>query len=439
MVTDVALWKAGDVVLVPSHEMSPATIAGYATRLRKKDREQILTAFEAKNFEMASVFVWSRSMALLKKQMSSLGSEFIGEMLQRPDIDEFTEIGTAVTDSEAISLASDLGVVTSTDALRLRHAQEIMSHLSELDEDDDDEYQAMTIDEALGCLRSCVQSVLGRPKLEVAHDFAKFRKQLEEKTFKAEDPEIAALFGSPYFYIKTTLSILLALAKTASGAQLEHAIRNLNIIMCSTWEELRKTEKWQIGQSYAELSAQGKKEAVKGLRSALVKVSGFAYVPETLRSNMYTKAAREELVAHESFSNYQNEQAPMRMLASLGTSIPNPAFPFCMSATLAVWLGNHYGHSWAAAQSAMSVLSKLSEARWAYYLDECLSGDHLILTKLMDDQPVDRWIDLSKEVPIFLPLGEGKLIKSFLRATKKKNIAEIKLVARRIYRKSYGK
>jgi len=440
MANEVTPWMAGGAIVVPAHETSPATIAGYATQLRKKDRDQVLAAFNVGNYEMASVFVWSRSMALLKKQMSSLGPEFIGELLQRPDIDEFTEIGSAVTDGEAISLAADLGMVTSTEALRLRHAQEVLSHLSELDADDEDlEQQTMTVEEAVGCLRACVQSVLGRPKLEVAHDFAEFRQKLEEQTFELEDPEIEALSGSPYFYIKTTLSILLALAKTSSGAQLEHAVRNLDLVICFAWKGLRKTEKWQVGQTYAELSAGGKKEAVKGLQAALIKVSGFDFVPENLRSNMYTKAAREVLSAHESFNNFHNEPAPMRTLALLGTSIPNPAFPYCMSATLAVWLGNHYGHSWGAASSSMSVLNNLSEARWAYYLNECLPGDRLILAKLMEDLPAQRWIELSNAIPRFLQLGKIKLVTNVLGATRKKNVAGIQRAARRLYQESYGK
>jgi hypothetical protein len=68
-----------------------------AIQLRKRDISQIVTAFSNEHYEIASTFVWSRAIAALKKQLSSLGSEFVGEMLQRPDIGAGTDILSAVT------------------------------------------------------------------------------------------------------------------------------------------------------------------------------------------------------------------------------------------------------------------------------------------------------------------------------------------------------
>ena len=78
------------------------------------------------------------------------------------------------------------------------------------------------------------------------------------------------------------------------------------------------------------------------------KFGGFDYVPESLRSATFTRAAKEVLAAHESYQNFYNEPAPMQALASLGSTIPAPAFPLCMKATLSVVLGNQYGHTLAA-------------------------------------------------------------------------------------------
>ena len=104
--TDVQLWVPPTVPAVPDNLSDPSEIASHALQLRPRERQQIATNFEAGNYELASAFVWMRAMALLKQQLASLGMEFIGELLQRPDINDFSDIRTAVSDAEAISLVT---------------------------------------------------------------------------------------------------------------------------------------------------------------------------------------------------------------------------------------------------------------------------------------------------------------------------------------------
>src|ERR1700709_837454 len=108
MNANIALWTPPTQLAILDSESNPKALVGKALQLRERERQQIAMNLDAGNFELASSFVWMRTMALLKKQLASLGNEFIGELLQRPDIDEFSDIATSVSDSEAISLARDL-------------------------------------------------------------------------------------------------------------------------------------------------------------------------------------------------------------------------------------------------------------------------------------------------------------------------------------------
>src|SRR3954447_3007805 len=114
----IELWLSPGQPVVPDTLSDPARIASHALQLRDRERHQIATNFQAGNFELASAFVWMRTMALLKKQLAALGMEFIGELLQRPDIDEFSDIRTAVSDTDAISLARDLGILSPLQTMR---------------------------------------------------------------------------------------------------------------------------------------------------------------------------------------------------------------------------------------------------------------------------------------------------------------------------------
>ena len=97
------------------------------------------------------------------------------------------------------------------------------------------------------------------------------------------------------------------------------------------------------------------------------------------------------------FQNFYNEPAAVSALARLGTTIPWPAFPNCMSTIMAVALGNPYGVAWGAQADVASLLNRLSENQWNYYLNECLPRDRLILQKLVWEKPRLKWIELLKK------------------------------------------
>jgi len=430
----VVLWDASPIAVISDRITDPVQIAGSALLLRPRERSQIVANLRAGHFEVATTFIWQRTMNLLKKQLATLGNEFIGELLQRPDIDENSEIVTAVSDREAISLARDLGMLTATQAMRLVHSQEVVNHFASADEDSVSDDEMMTQDEAVGCLRVCVQGILGHEKIAVAEDFSEFRRSLEGRTFKIDDHEIEKLQASPYLFVRTAISVLLSVLRKGTGATLEHASRNALLIIPLLWDRLKRTERWQLGQAYASEFNNGNRETVKALHAVLVAVKGFDYVPENLRSTTFSRVASSVIAAHQGINNFYNEPAPMRELASLGTSIPSPALPLCMTAALCVRLGNQYGQAWAAQAAAKEVLDSISDERWLYYLDDRLERDLVILPKLFSPgKPLQEWMSLVASKHLDPEELTGKNVKLLLSATNKGNSPRVSELARSLY------
>jgi hypothetical protein len=432
--TTVQLWTPAPPPAVLDTVSDPATIASHAFQLRDRERNQIATNFQAENYELAASFVWLRTMALLRKQLASLGMEFIGELLQRPDIDEFSDIRTAVSETEAISLARDLGMITPLQTIRLLQSQAIVNHFVGLENDpSSNQDEVMTKEEAISCLRVCVQGVLGHEQVAVADDFKSFRHRLESETLAPDAPEVNKLKSSPYFFVRTAISILLSLFKTAKGAQLEHAARNSLLLIPQFWPQLKAPERWQIGQAYAVEFSEGRKESVKGLHAVLLAVAGFDYVPENLRSMTFVQVASSVIAAHQGTNNFYNEPAPMRELASLGTSIPGPALAACITAVLCVKLGNVYGTSWAAQAPADEIIQRLSKDRWIYYVNERLESDRIILSKLSESGPCANWIELFIALDIENSNFVGQRIKALVNATQKRDGVSVKSLALRMF------
>jgi hypothetical protein len=417
MTNSVVVWTEPAGSIVPKSASTAAAIAEIAPGLTSRDRRQIVNAYESESFEMMAGFVLNKALSQLKRALASLGMAFVGEMLGRPDLDEDSVPTVSISNSEAIKLGKELGLINSTDAIRLGQHIELLAHFDNLS-GVDAEYEEMTREEALNLLRTCVNAILGRENNEAPIEFKRFRARLESKTFKSSDQEIATLGATPYFFKKTTLSILLAGIKARSGAQFEHTLGNIVSIVPMLWPSLRASERWSVGQTYAEVVSEGIAPAVLALKKALTAVGGFDYVPETLRSETFSAAAHTIVTVHSSMNNFYNEPAAISALAKLGTTIPWPAFPVCMSAILAVRLGNTYGYAFGAQPETKALLDRLTPNQWDYYLNECLPGDDLVLQKLAFHLlPRKRWIELVDEFDLAEKKPKSKLVARILQAS----------------------
>lgn len=119
-------------------------------------------------------------------------------------------------------------------------------------------------------------------------------------------------------------------------------------------------------------------------------------------------------------NNFYNEPAAIQALSRLGTTIPWPAFPICMSAVLAVKLGNGYGVSNLAIPIANDLLGRLTKNQWDYYLNECLPGDELVLQKLSwYERPQANWLSMVKEFQLPTKADKSPQVTKLLLASQK--------------------
>ncbi|MFW2037508.1 hypothetical protein ACG92Y_03075 [Acinetobacter ursingii] len=436
--TDLILWQQEIREILPADAITPAQISSYAVQLSQKDKKQIVAAFEAEHFEMGINYLWGKTLTALKKVLSTVGVSLLGEMLNRPDLNDDDDIDDILTPRESIRLAEELGVISKTEALRLQHTHELITHFSQLELEEADS-ESIDINEALVSLKACVRSVLGKPKVEVAKKFVEFRAALEDKTINSNDESVEMLKSSPYFFLKLTISVLMNAAKRNVGANLEHSLANINILIPSIWPQLRDSEKWQIGYTYAETYAEGKTSSVAGLKSTLSKVQGFDFVPENLRSDTFIKAASAILKAHDGLNNFYNELPPVKDLSKLGSTIPSPALPACITALLSVVLGNSYGVAWDAEVEASKILNKITEERWQYYLNNVLPSDTRILNKLLLSKPLENWLMVVGKYNLANATLRNSSIDKLIKASRSKNENKVRLAARKLLEEYYGK
>ncbi|MCB9645237.1 MAG: hypothetical protein H6730_01365 [Deltaproteobacteria bacterium] len=420
-------WVGPEGLALPPSIREPSEILRYAVALKPADQLRIVSAFASGHEDMAAEFVWRRSMTRLRDNLAQLGMRFVGEMLDREDVDESSSPANVLTDYDSIRLAEALGVVNATGALRLRHALELITHFAS----GETEEQLGHID-AVQTVRACVQYLLGSEDIRASVDFSEFRERLLTESIQSDDGAFERLRASPVFFVRTTLRTLLAAVKSEHGARLEHALNNLVTALPIVWDPLPETDRWSVGMAYSEASAFGNEEAMTALKRGLIRVRGFDYVPEDLRSRTFKKAAQAVMAAHHGWNNFYNEPGPTRYLSGLGTTIPPAALAECMQAYLSVYLGNRYGVSWDAASVSLDVLKGVPESRWQYYLEKMLVVDDEVLRKLTQSRPVGRFCELADELGLANKVNGSSDIFALLQAAEKRNTVRVQSRAEKL-------
>ena len=422
----VALYQESAGVGAVPDTNDVAILMSYNRSLSSNDANKIVKAFDNELYDMAAEYIWSRTISTLKKNIMKFGEEFVAEMLDRPDISSVEDI----SEYEVITLSSDLGFINQTAKIEFMQFSEIIQHY--MSNEDPDE--AFPLTKVSDIVRSCVKHVLGFEKVEYEISFVSFRNRLRTE-YIIEGHEIyTQLKLAPYFYKRTVFKTMMNLAKTTKdSAEREIILNNMISIFVEIWSALSSEEKWVIGRSYAQCLSDGDNKLLIALKSVLLKVKGFDYVPENLRSNTYIIAAKDLLSAHQGMNNFYNEPSKAKYLAQMGNSIPAPAFGNCMTAVLACKLGNSYGISWDAQTYLDEILQTVSKDRWSYYLSSVLPYDRVILYKLCVDITADRWIELVEKYSLEKIDIEGeKELKDLISYSNPKQKIQLKRVVNRI-------
>ena len=340
----------------------------------KRQLDQVISAFKIEAYDMGTEYIWRFTMSALKERISTLGMKFVGDMLGRTDIDDYTSAQMVLTDFDAISLADQLGMIGKTGAMRLYQSQEMLNHFFSKYCD-----ETLNVNDAIYIATSSIGSVLSQNDSPETFEFTKFKDRLQTESMTKDDGQVQSLANSALFYIRTVVNVLLGNAKSAKSATLEHSLANINTILPLVWDKIAEKDKWNVGMTYRDVVTDGNEKSATGLKRALMKVKGFDFVPESLRSNTFKMAAQKVINTHFSFNNFYNEPDSIRALKNLGSVIPAPALQECMDAYLLVYLGTRYGESFEAAPMAKDELLRITSDRWEYFFNNIVIKDELVL------------------------------------------------------------
>ena len=382
MKQDKLLWKVDYKNIVPSYMTNVEQIIPYSnpSNLTVRQQQNIIKAYENQAYDMAVEYVWKKAITNLREHILELGEEFVGELIQRPDVGAKIGLESVLTDYNVIQIAEQLGMISHAGALDLRQSFEVIQfYFSSEAVKEEAEFEALRV---ASIIKSCVVNILSQPNMEIAVDFTNFRSRLFDENIPAKDPQLLQLISSSLFIIRTVITILASSIRTKDGAILEHSLNNFKVILPLVWGKISSDDKWRVGALYKDVMSDGDMGSAVLIKSALAQVAGFDYVPESLRSNTFIEVAQKLIDVHYEFDNYYKEPRVIKELASLGTIFPKPAMPRCIKALLLVYMGNLYGRSTGAVPIAEEQLSRLSQDDWMDFLENVLPYDDQLIGAL---------------------------------------------------------
>jgi hypothetical protein len=261
-------------------------------QLNEREQAAICVNFRSGLYDIASEIVWNRTISVLRDRLSGFGDDFVGDMLgyDKPISAD------SISEQEVIGLSGDIGIIRSNAKMELlHHAEQIKRYTSR-------EYQMVeriTINEnqAKALVSDCLEYVLSDLS-EGSLRINDIRKRLKTELFSERSEFVMSLKVGEYFEKRTILRSLINLAKTEKEEEKQIVFNNIRIIVPIIWGGLSEKDKYTFGTTYAEISSTESRDYINAIKTVLINVHGFDYVPENLKSNSFISAANNLLTMH---------------------------------------------------------------------------------------------------------------------------------------------
>lgn len=351
-------------------------LVNYGIALNTRDQQKIMKYYNDHDFATAAEKIWPRSINILRNRILSLGEDFVADMVETDDLEYVRDLPPY----KVICLANDLGFIDNAGKRKLLSANEYYNFFLGTDKGIDEE---MPQDEANIIIKGCISYILYSNDDTYGLQFNDFREKLKSQRITEIFDDDATMFDTcPYFYLKTTIRSLIKLFKETEGIEFENVTTNLSLIIPQIWHRLKTEERLVLADAYTDYVNISDILRTDALNKILLKVQGFDYVKENVRSRTFISVANKLKDVHFGSNNFYNEPIVIKTLENLGTKFPKLSLKSCITAVLFVKLGNSYNTSWDAEIVADRLLDRLTEDEWATYLDRYLKEETLLLDSI---------------------------------------------------------
>lgn len=351
-------------------------LVSYGVALPDAVQKKVVGYYGLGDYATAANQIWTRAVSILRKRVLSLGEDFVADMVENNDLEYVRNLPPY----RLIILAYDLGFIDKAGKRKLLSANDYYNYYNN---DEADEYEEMPQDEANIIIKNSISYILYNNEESFGLQFNDFREKLKTgRITELYEDDLSMFATCPYFYLKTSVRSLLNLFEKTEGIEYDNVVANMNIMIKEIWERLKIEEKRAIADAYTDYTNRNDYARIEVLNGIMLKVHGFDYVKENVRSRTYIQVAQRLRDVHFGPNNFYNEPAVIKKLEDLGTVIPKLALKESVTSILFVKLGNSYNTSWEAEKIADRLLDRLTTDEWNDYLEKYISDEQELVDRI---------------------------------------------------------
>lgn len=346
------------------------------------------TAIDVGLNDAAINYFWNLTILDLYKKVSAYGIEYFAAAINwegksLKTIDDLRE----VKDHQLITGAYVLGIIVEEAHFFLQQNREIRNNFSTA------HYPVGDIDkfETFNFIKNCIKYVLTfdlpAPGLQIKDliDNLSF-----EKLDNIEELKLIVESQSPKIHGPILHNLFSNFIKSDCPANLKH---NIKLLAPYLWEIVDEEVKSAIGHKFASLRELTGKDAATEALEFLKIVKGIQYIPEGFKEIIFKKHAQLLINAHFGINNFHVEPSYAKDLLILGHEIPISSVSTYVKAVTLSYIGNQYGHSWAAQSHNEKMFSNLPQSG-IRVLFNILNSDIELIRELTNINPIKRLKDL---------------------------------------------
>ncbi len=396
-----------------------------SVQLNEKEQLAVTVNFKSGLYDIAAEIIWRRTIAVLRDRLNRFGDDFVGDML---GYNRAISVDT-ISEKDVIELNYEVGFLRSNEKMELIHySEQIALYTSR-------EYQMVEKIEfdknhATSLISDCLKFVLSDMTDCSGISITDIRKKIRTEKLLPDSEFVQNLKNnSRYFEKRTILRSLMNMAKTDKEEEKQIVFENMRTIVPAIWDGLAEKDKYNFGTVYAEISNTDRKDYINAVKTVLINVHGFDYVPENLKSNSFINTARNLINIHNAMNNFYNEPLAAKTLASMGTMIPDPAVYDCINATLICATGNGYGVSDDAIPYLEKILDSMTLQKWELYLKDLSLNVDMLYQLAFVYNSEKRWASIINKRKLSDMNFKDEWVKNFLIKTSQEEYASLKRVA----------
>lgn len=373
--------------LIKVHSLSKGnwTLVVEAVRpeCRGKWMDKAHTALEVGLNDAAINYFWSAVEGDLRTKIMAYGVEYFAPAINKPDLRTLDDLKTEVQAHELIDGCYALGIIGQEAHFFLHHARELRNFFSTAHEP----IGELDRLETLNFIKNSVKYVLCFEPPPPGFSIKDLISHLASEPLRDPEELIAMVRAQSSRIHGPMLHNLFSqwIHPTANSTLKQ----NVGLIAPEVWKLCNEQSRTEVAQRYASLRELPTPSSADEALNFLKLVGGVGYVPSDIRYAIFRRFAQNLLDAYSGYENFHNEPPHARSLAELGSKMPPQAAGIYVKAVLLSFVGNFYGHSFAAEPYTKAMICAF-EAPCLQALEYLLEHDAFVAAVLTEARPSRR-------------------------------------------------